>query len=117
MASRDQYDKLNSAYNAAAEAGDVEAMGRLFTENALLLDPGRPPVSGGQAIRETYKEHFGNKGYKQTINVYDFNEVGDLAYGVGTFEAEGWGTGNFLAVLQRQSDSSYLIHRLCWNTH
>ncbi len=117
MTSRDQYDKYCAAYDAAAEAGDAEAMGRLFTENALLLSPGQPPVSGRQAIQEMYKDFFGDKGYKQTINVHDFDEVGDLAYGVGTFEAEGYGMGNYLEVLQRQSDNSYLVHRMCWNTH
>ena len=31
MTSRDQYNKYCAAYDAAAEAGDAEAMGRLFT--------------------------------------------------------------------------------------
>lgn len=117
MTSRDQYDRLCAAYEGAAEAGDAEAMGRLFTENASILKPGHLPVSGRQAIQEMYKDFFSDRGFKQTINVQDFDKVGDLAYGTGTFEVEGYGTGNYLEVLQRQSDNSYLIHRMCWNTH
>jgi ketosteroid isomerase-like protein len=117
MTSRDQYDKLCAAYESATEAGDAEAMGRLYTEDALVLAPRQPPVSGRQAILQMYKNLFNDKGYKMTINVQDFEENGDLAYGVGTFDALDYGTGNYLEVLKRQSDGSYQMHRACWNTH
>ncbi len=49
-----------------------------------------------------------------TVSVRDFQERGDTIYAAGTFDAED-GTGNWLEVLQRQSEGSLLIHRLCWN--
>jgi ketosteroid isomerase-like protein len=117
MTSRDQYDKLWTAYEAAHKAGDPEAISRFFTEDAMLLNPGQPPISGRQAIQEEYAK-FVEDGVNLslTVNVQDFGEGGDIAYGVGTFDGKDW-TGNYLEVLKRQSDGSFLVHRICWNTH
>ncbi len=59
MTMRDQFDRLVAAYIGAAEAGDAEAIARLYTENALLLTPEHPPISGRKAIQENYKESLG----------------------------------------------------------
>ncbi len=115
MTSRDQYDKLTAVYEGAYEVGDAEAISRMFTEDAIILFPEHPPVSGRQAIREVYKTLLG-EGVKITVNVQDFDQSGDIAYGAGTYEAEGE-TGNYLEVLQRQSDNSLLFHRMCSNSH
>ena len=115
MTSRDQYDKLTAVYEGAYRAGDAEAIGRLFTEDALVLFPGHPPVSGRQAIRDLYKKFLG-EGVKITVNAQDFDQSGDIAYGAGTFEDED-GTGNYLEVLQRQSDNSLLFHRMYFNSY
>jgi uncharacterized protein (TIGR02246 family) len=53
MSMRDQFDKLNNSYAGATEAGDAEAISRLFTEDAILLAPGNSPASGRQAIQES----------------------------------------------------------------
>jgi ketosteroid isomerase-like protein len=115
MTSRDQYDKLTAVYEGAHAAGDAEAIGRLFTEDALILFPGQPPVSGRQAIQDLYKKFLG-EGIKIAVNAQDFYHSGDIAYGAGTFEAED-GAGNYLEVLHRQSDNSLLFHRMCFNSH
>ena len=96
MISRDHYDRLIAAYVSAHEAGDEEAIGGLFTEDAVFLDPGRPPISGRQAIQEIYKnEHMGD-GIKLIINVQKFHDGGDLTFGAGTFEVqEGAGASDF----------------------
>ncbi len=115
MTMRDQFDRLVAAYIGAAEAGDAEAIARLYTEDALLLTPEHPPISGRQAIQENYKESMGD-GYKLTVNVQDFQDQGDTAYAAGTYETED-GNGNWLEVLQRQSDDSLLLHRVCVNSN
>ena len=100
----------------AHEEGNENAIGRLFTENAMLLAPGHLPVQGRQPIQEIYKkEHMGD-GVKLTITVKEFQDSGELLYGVGTFEAVE-GTGNFLDIIQRQADNSFLYHVIIWNDH
>jgi hypothetical protein len=42
----------------------------------------------------------------------DFEDLGDIAYAVSAWEAEGE-AGNALDVLQRQSDGSLLLRREC----
>ncbi len=115
MSMRDQYDRLLVAYIGAAEAGDAEAMARLYTEDGLVLTPGYAPLSGRQAILENHKESMGD-GYKLTINVQDFQDQGNTAYAAGTYETED-GNGKWLEVLQRQSDDSLLFHRVCLNSN
>jgi len=113
MTMREQFERLVASYASAVEAGDAEAIARLYTEDALLLTPGYPPISGRQNIQENYKESLGD-GYKLTVNIQSFQDLGDTAYAVGTYETE-YGNGNWLEVLQRQSDDSWLLHRVCSN--
>ena len=115
MTMRDQSDKLAAAYITAAEAGDAVSLASLYTEEALILTPGHPPISGRQAIEEYCKESIGD-GIKLTINVLDFQEQGDTAYVAGTWESGG-DSGNWLEVYKRQSDDSLLVHRQCSNSH
>jgi uncharacterized protein (TIGR02246 family) len=113
MEMREQFDKLCNAYAGAIEAGNAEAISRLYTEDAILLTPGNPPCSGRQAIRENYQKDL-EGGFNLMLKVLDFHEQGNTAYAVGTYEAED-GNGNWLDVVQRQSDDSLLLHRVCWN--
>ncbi len=113
MTMRDQFDLLIEAYTGATNAGDSEAISLLYTEDAILLTPGVPPISGRQAIQENYKKDLGS-GYKLTIKVMDFKDLGDIAYAVSAWKTEDE-AGNALDVLQRQSDGSLLLHRECWN--
>ncbi len=115
MTMRDQYDKLTAAYTTAAETGDAEALVSLYTEEALILAPGHPPISGRQAIEEYCKASIGH-GFELTLNVLDFQEQGDTAYVAGTWESGG-DSGNWLEVYKRQSDDSLLVHRRCSNSH
>ncbi len=108
-------DIYSTANLLIEQHGDAEAMARLYTENALFLRPKHPPISGRQAIQENYKESMGD-GYKLTVNVQDFQDQGDTAYAAGTYETED-GNGNWLEVLQRQSDDSLLFHRVCVNSN
>jgi steroid delta-isomerase len=113
MSMRDQFDQLVEAYASATEAGDAEAISSLYTEDAILLTPDNPPISGRQAIQENYKRELGD-GYKLIIKALDFKDLGDTAYAVSGWETEDE-TGNALDLLQRQSDGSLLLHRECWN--
>ena len=115
MTMRAQFDRLISVYTHACEVGDARAVARLYTEDALLLNPGQPPVSGRQAIQEDYEKNLGS-GYKLTVDVQDFNEQGDIAYAAGTYVSDN-GSGKWLEVIKRQSDDSVLLHRVCTNSN
>ena len=116
MTMRDQFDDLNNAYAGATDAGDAVALSRLFTEDAILLAPGNSPASGRQAIQESHERELEETegGYNVIIKVLDFQEQGDTAHAVGTWETEDE-SGSWLDVVQRQSDDSLLFRRVCWN--
>ena len=116
MSMRDQFDKLNNAYAGATEAGDAEALSRLFTEDAVHLSPGNSPAVGRQAIQKAHEKELEQSGggYNLIIKTLDFREQGDTGYAVGTWEAEDQ-RGNWLDVVERQSDDSLLYSRVCWN--
>ena len=116
MSMREQFDKLNNAYAGAVDAGDAEAISGLFTEDGILLAPGSPSFSGRQAIKESHEGEFEEMGggYNLIIKTLDFQDQGDTAYAVGTWETEDQ-RGNWLDVVQRQSDDSLLYRRVCWN--
>jgi uncharacterized protein (TIGR02246 family) len=116
MTMRDQFDNLSNAYAGATDAGDAEAISRLFTEDAILLAPGNPPASGRQAIQESHEKELEDMGggYNLIIKVLDFQEQGDTAYAVGTWETEDE-NGNWMDVVQRQDNDSLLFSRVCWN--
>lgn len=116
MSMRDQFDKLNNAYAGATDAGDAEALSRLFTEDAILLTPGNSQATGRQAIQKSHERELEETGggYNLVIKTLDFQDQGDTAYAVGTWETEDQ-RGNWLDVLQRQSDDSLLYSRVCWN--
>jgi len=77
MTIRDQFDRFVAAYIGAVEAGDAEAVARLYTEDALLINPGHLPISGRRAIEADYRANLGD-GYKLTVNVLDFQEQDEL---------------------------------------
>ena len=116
MSMRDQFEKLNNAFAGATEAGDAEALSRLFTEDAILLAPGNPPAIGRQAIQDSHDLDFKESGggYNLIITTLDFQDQGDTAFAAGTWEAEDE-HGNWLDVVQRQSDDSLLYRSVCWN--
>ena len=107
MSMRDQFERLNNAYAGATEAGDAEALSRLFTEDAILLTPGNPPANGRQAILKSHERELEETegGYNLLIKPLDFQDRGD------TEDQQ----GNWMDVVQRQSDDSLLYHRVCWN--
>ena len=113
MTMREEYDRLVDAYAHAAGAADADAIARMFAEDAILLDPGLPAISGREALRQHYKNTLGD-GFKLAIKVQDYCEVGDIAYAVGTFQLEDQ-SGKFLEVVRRGSGGSLQIHRLCLN--
>ncbi len=77
MSMREQFELLNNAYAGATEAGDAEALSRLFTEDAIHLSPGSPPARGRQAIKEAHQRELEESegGYNLMIKVLDFQEL------------------------------------------
>lgn len=113
MNMRDEFLSLLSKYKTAVGNGDHDAVTKLFTDDAVLLEPGVPPVVGRQQIHGLYQNWLGD-GVTVEIELQGFEGIQDIIYGWGTYES-GETKGNWLEVLRRQHDGQLLIHRLCTN--
>jgi uncharacterized protein (TIGR02246 family) len=121
-------EKLHQQDVSATLARDPQALADLFTDDAVLLEPGAPAVVGKKAILEENKkenlEHPDSKivGYKPEIK--DLQVVDGWAFEWDTFEGSFKATekadvksfrGKALRILKRQPDGSWKFARVMWN--
>jgi ketosteroid isomerase-like protein len=109
-----------NAYNA----GDAAAMGANYAEDAVLLPPNAPAVSGRAAIGEYLgTDSAGTRAAGLKFNIPGDGPVGvssDLAYESGSFsvtDAAGAtvATGKYIGVFNK-IDGKWLLVRDTWNT-
>lgn len=76
----------DSAWLAAAQAGDVDATLSFWTEDARVIPPGQPAHVGHEALREMLDESLGTPGFSVTWHTTDIVVApsGDVAYSFGT---------------------------------
>ena len=110
----------------AGQAKDIEHWVSFHTEDALLLLPNAPLVTGQEAIRAVVSDLLLNRGYKgswETIKV-EVARSGDLAYSYGPQEttvddAEGnpvTDQQKWVAVWKKQPDGSWKCAVLILNS-
>ena len=115
---RAQSINWSKAYNG----GDAKAVAALYAEDALLLPPGAPGVSGRAAIQEFFtKDIAGAKAAGAVFVVNTGTDVGvsgNMGWESGTYKvtvkAAVVETGKFLSV-SRKKDGKWLYLRDTWN--
>jgi ketosteroid isomerase-like protein len=78
----------SDAYLNAIVAGDAGAVAAMFEDNAILMPPNQPSLSGRLAIQHFYEGWCHSPG-KPTAFTFDHVEAtvsGDSAYDVGTYK-------------------------------
>ena len=111
-----------TAWEKAFTAGDAKALAALYTEDAILMPPGAPPVNGRAAIQEFFvKDVAAAKaaGAVFTLNPKtDVGVSGNMGWESGTYKVTVKGavveTGKFLSV-SRKKDGKWLYLRDTWN--
>jgi uncharacterized protein (TIGR02246 family) len=109
---------VDSAFVAALNAGDLEAIARTYDDDALLLPPAALPVRGREAIRGYWGGLLGTYDVHLTFGVDRFEIRDDRAFVVGHYRIEtrprsaevpalAPEDGKFLEVLKRQRDGSW----------
>ncbi len=109
----------------ASKARDFETLLSLWTEDGVLLEPGKKPTVGINAIRTYMEEHKeASKAYKIKKYEHRWEEikiVGDWAFEWGFFDAVAEmiasgeileQRGKFLRVLRKQKDGSWKVARV-----
>lgn len=102
-------------------ADDAAGVAALYTEDAQLLPPDAPVVSGRTEIREFIARNFRPGGAQVEVVTVETRMFGDYAHRQGSFKLGGPGrdsgaTGKFLE-LWKKVDGRWLIHREIWNSN
>lgn len=113
MAFAEEYRILLDAYEAAVARGDAEAIGALFSLDALFFAPNQAALKGPKEIIADYASSLG-EGYTVKMTIEDMQDQGKYGFGSGSFVYDG-GSGKWLHVLKRLDNQLLRIHRLCWN--
>jgi uncharacterized protein (TIGR02246 family) len=100
------------AWEKSADAKDARGIAGLYTENATLLPPGQPAITGRQNIQGFWQGFFDAGASDAKLKSVRISGSGDLAYEVGEYSAmmpqpsggTAPGTGKYLVVFERQPD-------------
>jgi len=116
---RRSVDEGNRKFGAAAARKDYAGMAGLYTENAKVLPPDAPIISGRKAIEEFWRTAANTLGLTDvTLKTIDLEITGDTAYEVGEADlklSSGQAKVKYLVVWIRGGDGQWRLHRDIWN--
>lgn len=124
--SREGIDNGHHQWLEAMKANDPAALGRLVTDDAVLMPPHSQPVVGRQGVIDWFGAVVSQARTKSVeIHQREVTLAGELAIERGSFTwrvapAHGGSDiddqGSFVAIWQRQADGSWKVMRNIWNS-
>ena len=118
-------NRLNDNYVAAVNAGDVDGLMMLYTDDAVLMQPNQPAVTGKAAIRSHFQVFFDMFSLEEVLSPEEVVVIGDWAFVRATFtvkvtpRAGGDKTqdhGKGIAIYRKELDGSWKYARLVYNS-
>ena len=110
----------NRKFGAAAGRKDYAGLAALYTDNAKLLPPDAPIVTGRKAIEEFWRAAAAALGLiSVTLKTLDLEVTGDTACEVGEADltlGSGQAKVKYLVVWRRGGDGQWRLHRDIWNS-
>ena len=103
----DALDRVLRDYERGWRARDAAALAALFTEDGFVLQNGKPPVRGREAIREAYA----NSGGPLFLRALAYSADGVTGYIIGAYRAEERGpdAGKFILALRQMPGGRWMI--------
>lgn len=109
----------NRKFGAAAGRKDYAGMAALYTDEAKVLPPDAPIVTGRKAIEEFWRSAAAALGLTSvTLKTLDLEAAGDNAYEVGEADlrlSSGSAKVKYVVVWLKGNDGRWRIHRDIWN--
>ena len=122
-------EAIKAISEARAEAfnnSDAEEIARYFTEDAVLIAPGKPVMRGRESVKAYYQSIFDQYEPELTSQYEEVRVSGDLAYGLGTARVEVTpiqgdeplvSTSTYLNILELQPDGIWKTTHDIWNSN
>jgi len=120
-------EKLHQDDIAATIGRDADALTALWADDAVLLQPGTPPIIGKAAFHDFMTQALAKspsvKVVKYVPDIRDVQVAGNVAYEWGYFDASHKSSeqqaaqslhAELLRVMKRQSDGSWKFTRVMW---
>ena len=102
-----ELDRVLRDYERAWAAGDEAALAALFTEDGMVMQLGRPPIRGRDAVRAAYTNSRGALG----LRALAYAAEGSVGWILGAFTYAGAppDVGKFILALRKGADGRWLI--------
>jgi ketosteroid isomerase-like protein len=120
-------EKLHQDDITATMARDVDALTALLDDDAVLLQPGTPPIVGKAAFHDFLKQTLSKAPSVQVVkyvpDIRDIQVAGNVAYEWGYFDAVEKSSeqqapaklrAKLLRVMRRQPDGCWKFTRVMW---
>ena len=116
---------LGNQWDAAANAGDVESLVSLYTDDAVMMDPDTPAKIGKEAIRTGVQAFYDQVVLETDSAVEEVRLAGEWAFVRGTFNSTATPkaggapvqfAGKWVEIRERQDDGSWKISSGIWNS-
>ena len=109
---------VNRAFEDAARKRDMEALGRLYTTDAIVMPPDAPFVKGRESIKQFWGAAIEQLRLKDVkLNTLDLEIAGDTACEVGeaVLSLESGSPVVKFVVAWKKVDGQWRLHRDIWN--
>jgi len=124
-ASIEELGQMNRDFAQALLDGDAAAAALLYAEDASLLPPNQPIVTGRQNIQEYWQGAIDAGIVDVSVKTIDARSDGDLGYEIGTFELVFAGEngeriidrGKYTEILSRNGEGKWISLYGMWSSN
>ena len=117
---REAINDGNRHFGSAVARKDYAGIASLYTDNAMVLPPDGPIVTGKAAIEEFWRSAANALGLTNAVlKTRDLGVSGDTAYEVGEADltaGEKQLRVKYVVVWMKGGDGNWRLHRDIWNT-
>lgn len=121
----EELGQMNRDFAKALVAKDATAAAHLYTEDASLLPPNEPIISGRENIKNYWQGAIDAGLISASVKTIDASSDGDLGYEIGTFELKFLNPegdtiidiGKYTEILKRNSEGKWISLYGMWSNN
>ncbi len=123
-ADKEAIKKITDDFNAAINAGNIDKLVSLYTDDAVRIPPNKPALVGKEAIRSLFQEQLDQFTVQNEGVIVDLKVSGDLAFVRGSWTSINTpktggeplkDNGSFVSVFQKQPEGSWKVICNIWS--